>query len=111
MLCFGDVSFAYPDAEELRRSSTSRFTVRRPGQTLGVIRIDRRRARPTLVQLIPRLLRCDCGVSVTVDGVDVTAHGLCRSSAPLIGYVPQKGMLFSGDIASNIAYGDPRPDS
>lgn len=101
-LSFDDVSFAYPGAEEPTIEHVS-FTVR-PGQTLGVIG-STGVGKSTLVQLIPRLYDATEG-SVTVDGVDVRRMDL-KELRSLIGYVPQKGMLFSGDIASNIAYGDP----
>ncbi len=102
VLSFDDVSFAYPGAEEPTIEHVS-FTVR-PGQTLGVIG-STGVGKSTLVQLIPRLYDATEG-SVTVDGVDVRRMDL-KELRSLIGYVPQKGMLFSGDIASNIAYGDP----
>ena len=102
VLSFDDVSFAYPGAEEPTIEHVT-FTVR-PGQTLGVIG-STGVGKSTLVQLIPRLYDATEG-SVTVDGVDVRRMDL-KELRSLIGYVPQKGMLFSGDIASNIAYGDP----
>lgn len=102
VLSFDDVSFSYPGAEEPTIEHVS-FTVR-PGQTLGVIG-STGVGKSTLVQLIPRLYDATEG-SVTVDGVDVRRMDL-KELRSLIGYVPQKGMLFSGDIASNIAYGDP----
>lgn len=61
--------------------------------------------KSTLVQLIPRLYDVSSG-SVTVDGVDVRDIPLAELRS-LIGFVPQKGMLFSGDIADNVTYGDP----
>ncbi len=102
VLSFDDVSFAYPGAEEPTIEHVT-FTVR-PGQTLGVIG-STGVGKSTLVQLIPRLYDATEG-SVTVDGVDVRRMDL-KELRSVIGYVPQKGMLFSGDIASNIAYGDP----
>ncbi len=59
--------------------------------------------KTTLVNLIPRFFDVTEG-SITIDGVDIRdmkQHDL----RDMIGYVPQKGILFSGDIQSNIAYG------
>lgn len=100
-LAFNDVSFSYPGADEPTISHVS-FTVR-PGQTLGIIG-STGVGKSTLVQLIPRLYDVTAG-SVTLDGIDVRQIGL-RELRAQIGYVPQKGMLFSGDIASNIAFGN-----
>lgn len=102
VLSFNDVSFAYPGASSPTIEHVS-FTVR-PGQTLGIIG-STGVGKSTLVQLIPRLYDATGG-SVTVDGVDVRHMGL-EELRGLIGYVPQKGVLFSGDIAGNIAYADP----
>lgn len=103
VLSFNDVSFAYPGASSPTIEHVS-FTVR-PGQTLGIIG-STGVGKSTLVQLIPRLYDATGG-SVTVDGVDVRRMGL-EELRGLIGYVPQKGVLFSGDIAGNIAYADPK---
>ena len=102
VLSFNDVSFAYPGASSPTIEHVS-FTVR-PGQTLGIIG-STGVGKSTLVQLIPRLYDATGG-SVTVDGLDVKHMGL-EELRGLIGYVPQKGVLFSGDIAGNIAYADP----
>ena len=102
VLSFDDVSFTYPGASSPTIEHVS-FTVR-PGQTLGIIG-STGVGKSTLVQLIPRLYDATGG-SVTVDGVDVKHMGL-EELRGLIGYVPQKGVLFSGDIAGNIAYADP----
>ena len=102
VLSFNDVSFTYPGASSPTIEHVS-FTVR-PGQTFGIIG-STGVGKSTLVQLIPRLYDATCG-SVTVDGVDVRHMGL-EELRRLIGYVPQKGVLFSGDIAGNIAYADP----
>ena len=102
VLSFNDVSFTYPGASSPTIEHVS-FTVR-PGQTLGIIG-STGVGKSTLVQLIPRLYDATGG-SVTVDGVDVKHMGL-EELRGLIGYVPQKGVLFSGDIAGNIAYVDP----
>lgn len=105
-LAFNDVSFSYPGADEPTISHVS-FTVR-PGQTLGIIG-STGVGKSTLVQLIPRLYDVTAG-SVTLDGIDVRQIGL-RELRAQIGYVPQKGMLFSGDIASNIAFGNADMDA
>lgn len=102
VLSFNDVSFTYPGASSPTIEHVS-FTVR-PGQTLGIIG-STGVGKSTLVQLIPRLYDATGG-SVTVDGVDVKHMGL-EELRGLIGYVPQEGVLFSGDIAGNIAYVDP----
>lgn len=102
VLSFDDVSFTYPDAEAPTLEHVS-FTVK-PGQTLGIIG-STGSGKTTLVQLIPRLYDATAG-SITVDGVDVRRMSL-HELRSLIGYVPQKGMLFSGDIEGNISYGDP----
>lgn len=102
VLSFDDVSFTYPDAEAPTLEHVS-FTVK-PGQTLGIIG-STGSGKTTLVQMIPRLYDATAG-SITVDGVDVRRMSL-QELRSLIGYVPQKGMLFSGDIEGNIAYGDP----
>ena len=65
--------------------------------------------KSTLVQLIPRLYDVTDG-QVTVDGIDIRTIGL-EELRGLIGYVPQKGMLFSGDVAGNIKYGNPDMDN
>ena len=61
--------------------------------------------KSTLVNLIPRFYDVTEG-SITLDGVDVreVSQHMLRDK---IGYVPQKGVLFSGDIASNILFGNP----
>lgn len=105
VLSFNDVSFTYPGASSPTVEHVT-FTVR-PGQTLGIIG-STGVGKSTLVQLIPRLYDVTGG-SVTIDGVDVRRMGL-EELRGLIGYVPQKGMLFSGDIAGNISYGDPEMD-
>ena len=101
-IAFNDVSFTYPDAE-LPTIEHISFTVE-PGQTFGIIG-STGVGKSTLIQLIPRLYDVTEG-SITIDGVDVRTVGL-EELRDLIGYVPQKGMLFSGTIESNIKYGDP----
>ncbi len=97
---FQDVSFRYPDAKEDMLTNIS-FTAR-PGQTTAILG-GTGSGKSTLVQLIPRFFDVTGG-RILVDGRDireVTQHDL----RDRIGYVPQKGVLFSGTIASNIAFG------
>lgn len=101
-LAFNDVSFVYPGSDTPTIEHVS-FTVR-PGQTVGIIG-STGVGKSTLVQLIPRLFDVTTG-SVTLDGIDIKSIGL-RELRSQIGYVPQKGMLFSGTIEDNIKYGDP----
>lgn len=97
---FKNVSFRYADAEDAVLSDIS-FTAK-PGETTAFIG-STGSGKTTLVNLIPRFFDVTEG-SITIDGVDIRdmkQHDLRE----MIGYVPQKGMLFSGDIKSNIAYG------
>lgn len=97
---FDHVSFAYPEAGENVLTDIS-FKAEK-GQTVAVIG-STGSGKSTLVNLIPRFYDVTAG-SVKVDGVDVremTQHEL----RDRLGYVPQKGVLFSGTIDSNIRYG------
>ncbi|MBN1065747.1 ABC transporter ATP-binding protein [Clostridium botulinum] len=97
---FKNVNFRYPKAEEDVLSNIN-FTAK-PGQTTAIIG-STGSGKTTLVNLIPRFFDTTEG-EILVDGVDVrnvTQHDLRDK----IGYVPQKGMLFSGTIESNIKYG------
>ena len=97
---FNHVSFSYPDAEKEVLEDIS-FTAR-PGRTTAIIG-GTGSGKSTLISLIPRFYDATEG-SVRVDGKDVrdiTQHELRDQ----IGYVPQKGLLFSGTIASNLQYG------
>lgn len=97
---FKNVSFRYADAEDAVLSDIS-FTAK-PGETTAFIG-STGSGKTTLVNLIPRFFDVTEG-SITIDGVDIRdmkQHELRE----MIGYVPQKGLLFSGDIKSNIAYG------
>ncbi len=102
IVTFDDVSFTYPGADLPALEHIS-FTAR-PGETLGIIGLTGA-GKTTLVQLIMRLYDATEG-SVSVDGIDVREIGL-EELRGLVGYAPQKLMLFSGTIASNIKYGDP----
>ncbi len=97
---FDHVSFSYPDAEKEVLEDIS-FTAE-PGKTTAIIG-GTGSGKSTLISLIPRFYDATDG-SVRVDGKDVrelTQHELRDQ----IGYVPQKGLLFSGTIASNLQYG------
>ncbi|MEF9991169.1 MAG: ABC transporter ATP-binding protein [Romboutsia sp.] len=97
---FKNVSFRYPDAEENTLSNIS-FTAK-PGQTTAFIG-STGSGKSTLVNLIPRLFDVTEG-EILLDGVDirnVSQHKLREK----LGYIPQKGVLFSGTIGSNLKYG------
>ncbi len=99
-VAFENVSFRYPGAEEDALKGLT-FTAR-PGETTAIIG-STGCGKSTLLNLIPRFYDVTGG-RITVDGVDirrVSQHKL-RS---LLGYVPQKAVLFSGDIASNLKFG------
>ena len=98
---FKNVSFRYPDADYDVITDIN-FTAK-PGETTALIG-STGSGKSTVINLIPRFFDTTEG-EIFVDGVnikDVTMHNL-RSK---IGFVPQKGVLFSGDIKSNIAYGN-----
>lgn len=102
LLKFDHVSFRYPGADENVIHDIT-FTAR-PGETTAIIG-STGSGKSTLVNLIPRFYDVTEG-SITLDGVDirnVSQHELREK----LGYVPQKGILFSGDIASNIMFGNP----
>ncbi len=102
LLKFEHVSFRYPGADENVLHDIT-FTAK-PGETTAIIG-STGSGKSTLVNLIPRFYDVSEG-SITLDGVDireVSQHELREK----LGYVPQKGLLFSGDIASNILFGNP----
>lgn len=99
---FDHVSFRYPGAEEDVLKDIS-FAAK-PGQTTAFIG-STGSGKSTLVNLIPRFYDVTEG-RIMINGTDIrdiTQHEL----RDRLGYVPQKGILFSGDIASNILYGNP----
>ena len=99
---FDHVCFRYPGAEEDVLHDIS-FTAE-PGKTTAFIG-STGCGKSTLVNLIPRFYDVTDG-KITIDGKDVkevSQHDLRDK----LGYVPQKAVLFSGDIASNILYGNP----
>ncbi len=98
---FRNVSFRYPGADEDVLHDIS-FTAR-PGQTTAFIG-STGSGKSTVINLFPRFYDVTGG-SILVDGIDIreiTQHQLRDK----IGYVPQKGVLFSGTIDSNLRYAD-----
>ena len=98
-----DVEYSYPGAElpVLRNIS---FTAR-PGQVTAIIG-STGAGKTTMLELIPRLIDTTAGV-VSVDGTDVREIELEKLWAR-IGMVPQRPYLFSGTIATNLRYGNPK---
>lgn len=99
---FDHVSFAYPEAGENVLTDIS-FKAEK-GETVAIIG-STGSGKSTLVNLIPRFYDVTEGV-VRVDGVDVREMTQ-KDVRSRLGYVPQKGILFSGTIDSNIRYGKP----
>ena len=98
---FKDVTFTYPDAD-LPVLSSINFTAE-PGQTTAFIG-STGSGKSTLINLIPRFYDVSAG-QILLDGVNIRQLKL-EDLYDQIGYVPQKGVLFSGTIASNIKYGN-----
>ena len=98
---FKGVTFTYPDAD-LPVLSNINFTAE-PGQTTAFIG-STGSGKSTLINLIPRFYDVSAG-QILLDGVDIRQLKL-EDLYDQIGYVPQKGVLFSGTIASNIKYGN-----
>lgn len=97
---FDNVSFRYPKAEDDVLSGIS--FIAKPGETTAIIG-STGSGKSTLVQLIPRFFDVTAG-SIKIDGTDI--RQVCQSELrDKLGYVPQKGMLFSGTIDSNLRYG------
>ena len=98
---FKNVTFKYPDAQE--DVITDINFVAKPGETTAIIG-STGSGKSTIVKLIPRFYDVTKG-EILLNGVnikDITQHDLRER----LGYVPQKGLLFSGTIESNIKYGD-----
>ena len=100
LITFKDVSYHYPKASENVLNNIS-FTAR-PGETTAIIG-STGSGKSTLINLIPRFYDVTDG-AIEIDGIDIRKMTQADLRAS-IGYVPQKGMLFSGNITSNIAYG------
>ena len=98
---FDDVTFAYPGANEAVLKNIS-FTAE-SGKTTAIIG-STGSGKSTLVNLIPRFYDVTEGC-IKVDGQDIKSVTL-EDLRSKIGYVPQKGILFSGTIKSNIAFAD-----
>ena len=97
---FSDVSFRYEGADEDALSHLS--FVAEPGKTTAIIG-STGCGKSTLVNLIPRFYDVTDGV-ITMDGVDIRELSQ-KKLRSLLGVVPQKGVLFSGDVASNLKFG------
>ena len=99
-VCFDNVSFKYPNADMNALENIS-FTAE-SGKTTAIIG-STGCGKSTLINLIPRFYDVTAG-SITIDGVDV--RKLSKSDLrSRIGLVPQKGVLFSGTISSNLRFG------
>ncbi len=97
---FKDVYFRYPDAEEDVLQNISFKAI--PGTTTAFIG-STGSGKSTLINLIPRFFDVTGG-KILIDGVDIRKASIEKLRSK-IGYVPQKGILFSGTIESNIAFG------
>ncbi len=100
-LAFHDVCFAYPNAKSNVLDHLD--FIAEPGKTTAIIG-STGCGKSTLLQLIPRLYDVTEG-SITLDGIDIRKISQ-KKLRDAIGYVPQKAVLFSGDIRSNIKYAD-----
>lgn len=99
-VAFEDVSFCYPGADEEALAHIS-FRAK-PGKTTAIIG-STGCGKSTLLNLIPRFYDVTDG-RVTIDGVDIRTIPQ-KDLRELLGYVPQKGVLFSGTIESNLKFG------
>lgn len=102
---FNDVCFAYPGAQECVLNHIS-FEAK-PGQTTAFIG-STGSGKSTLINLVPRFYDISAG-SITVDGVDIRDIPT-KELREQIGFVPQKGLLFTGTIGSNIKFADANLD-
>ena len=98
---FNHVNFRYPNAEDCVLENIDFEAL--PGQTTAIIGRTGC-GKSTLVNLIPRLYEVTEG-SITIDGTDIRNMSL-EDLRGMIGFVPQKAVLFSGTIASNIKFGN-----
>ena len=99
---FKNVGFKYPDSDEEVLSDIT-FTAN-PGETTAIIG-STGSGKSTIVNLIPRFYDITSG-NLLIDGVDIKDISN-KDLRKIIGFVPQKGLLFSGTIESNIKYGNP----
>ena len=99
---FKNVGFKYPDSDEEVLSDIT-FTAK-PGETTAIIG-STGSGKSTIVNLIPRFYDITSG-NLLIDGVDIKDISN-KDLRKIIGFVPQKGLLFSGTIESNIKYGNP----
>lgn len=98
---FCNVTFAYPGADEPILKDIS--FVSKPGEVTAIIG-GTGRGKSSIVKLIPRLYDPMFG-EIFVDGVNIRSYRK-KDLRSIIGYVPQKNVLFSGDIASNLNFGN-----
>ena len=98
---FKDVSFKYPDADEYILENIS-FKVNK-GETIAFIG-STGSGKSTLINLVPRFYDASLG-SVLVDGINVKDYKL-KDLHNKLGYVPQKAVMFTGTVSSNVSYGD-----
>ena len=101
VLKFSHVDFTYPGSKEPAICDID-FTAN-PGQTTAIIG-STGCGKSTIVNLIPRLYDVTEG-SITLDGTDIRELSM-KDLRQQIGFVPQKGVLFSGTIASNLRFGN-----
>lgn len=99
---FKNVGFKYPDSDEEVLSDIT-FTAK-PGETTAIIG-STGSGKSTIVNLLPRFYDITSG-NLLIDGVDIKDISN-KDLRKIIGFVPQKGLLFSGTIESNIKYGNP----
>ena len=97
---FNNVSFKYPDGEEYILKNIS-FKAKK-GETIAFIG-STGSGKSTLINLIPRFYDVTEG-SIKVDGIDIRNYDL-KALRKKIGFIPQKSLLFTGSIASNIRFG------
>lgn len=98
---FKNVSFRYPDADYDVITDIS-FTAN-PGETTAFIG-STGSGKSTVVNLLPRFYDVTCG-TITIDGINIKDVSL-KDLRDKIGFVPQKGILFTGSIKENIRYGN-----
>ena len=98
---FRNVSFKYPDSEELMLKNISFKT--KPGDTLAFIG-STGSGKTTIVNLMMRFYDCTEG-EILIDGINIKDYQL-DTLYNKIGYVPQRAVLFSGTVSENVAFGD-----